>query len=73
MERISYNGDMKRVIGGVIHTHAGWQVRVFGPSDLIDRPSECLYIRTVPPYGFIDRLLHYRQDMQFSQFCLMAV
>ena len=32
-----------------------WQVRVFGSSDLVDRPSVCLSVRTIPMSGCMDR------------------
>ena len=33
---------------------ADWRVRVFRPTGLVDRQSYCLYINTIPLYGFMD-------------------
>ena len=40
-----------------------WLVRVFGSSGILGRPSECLYIRTIPIYGCMDRWSHYRHQI----------
>ena len=34
-------------------------MRVFGTYGLIDRPSECLYVHTIPLYGCMERCSNY--------------
>ena len=34
---------------------ADWQVRVFDPSGLIDRPSDNISMQTILLYGYMDR------------------
>ena len=36
-----------------------WQVRVFGTSDIVDRPSDHLYLRTINLPGCMYRCSHY--------------
>ena len=37
-----------------------WRVRVFGPSDIVDRPSYCMYIRSIPLSGCMNIRSCYR-------------
>ena len=53
--RIPCNGAVKRVPGANVRTPAEWQVRLFGTSGLIDRPSDHLSVRTIPLSGCMDR------------------
>ena len=39
----------------------GWQVRVFGISGLIDRPSDHMYVRTIPLSGCMCRRSCYKE------------
>ena len=43
---------------GALFVLADWQLRVFWSFGLIDRPSDRLYVRTIPLSGCMDR--HYR-------------
>ena len=40
-----------------------WQVRVFGPSILVDRPSDHLYVRTITMSGCMGRRSHYKPSI----------
>ena len=51
---IPCNGAVKGYLGASLVV-ADWQVRVFGFSGIVVRPSERLYVRTIPLYGFMDR------------------
>ena len=47
-------------LGGVVCTSRFCQVGVFVPYGLVNRPSECLSIRTIPLSRWMDRLSRYR-------------
>ena len=53
------NGDVKRVPGGVVCTPEDCQVRVFGSSGSVDRPSDRLSVRTIPLSGSMERCSWY--------------
>ena len=36
---------------GASFVSADWRVRVFWSSGLVDRPYDCLYVRTIPLFG----------------------
>ena len=40
---------------GALFLPTGWRLRVFGPSGFVDRPSEHIYVRTIPLSGCMDR------------------
>ena len=39
---------------GALLVPMDWQVRVFGLSGIFDRPSDCLYVSTIPQCGFME-------------------
>ena len=48
---------------------ADWRVRVFGPSGIIGRPSDRLYVWTFPLYGWMERIsryIHFYSQSQLS-------
>ena len=54
---------------GVSFVLADWQVRVFWSSGIVDRPSDCLYIRIILISGCTYRLSRY---IPFSYQALLA-
>ena len=44
---------------GASFVPADWQMRVFGPSGIIDRSYDRLYVRTIPLSGCMGRCSHY--------------
>ena len=45
---------------GASSVASDWQLRLFGFSGLIDRPSDCLCVSTIPLYGYMDRHSRYQ-------------
>ena len=46
----SYNGAWRWSLGN-LYVAAYWRARIFGPSGFIYRPSDCMYVCTIPLYG----------------------
>ena len=51
-------GPWSRYLGASL-IPVDWQVGLFGPSGILDRPYECLYICTIPLSGCMDRHSNY--------------
>ena len=51
-------GTLSGSLGGFLVLE-DWQVRVFGKSGIVDRPSDRLYVRTIPQYGYMNRRYRY--------------
>ena len=54
------NGSVKWFPGGALFVLAGWRVRVFGLSGLVDKPYDRLSIWTIFLSRFMDRIYRYR-------------
>ena len=59
MYTVKFNGAVKRVSLGALFVSADWRVRVFWSSVLVDKPSDSMYVRTIPLSGCIYRRSHY--------------
>ena len=52
---------------GVLFVSEDWWVRVFWSSGPVDRPSDCLYVRTIPLPGCMDRRSRYTVPWCFTR------
>ena len=59
--RIPYNGTKKVVPSGVVRI-SRFVVMVLGTSDLVNIPSDRLYVCTIPMYGCMDRRSCYNPE-----------
>ena len=55
---------------GALFVKAGRRVMAFGPSGLVDRPFDHLYVCTIPLYGYIDIRVCY---ILFSSQALLSI
>ena len=57
---IPCNGVAEWFPGGVVCTPEYWRVRVFGPYDIVNIPSDRLSVYTIPQSIFMDRCYRYK-------------
>ena len=60
-------GTRRRFLGASF-VLVDWQVMLFWLFGLVDRPSDRLYVRTIPLSGCMDRRFHYKKCTLVRQF-----